>query len=76
MSIEIDDPETVRVVKELARRLNVAPEEAVRRASEAALVEAADEEDAAIERILAEVRTIPATDSRPIEELLRDDEPR
>ncbi|MGD9814708.1 MAG: type II toxin-antitoxin system VapB family antitoxin [Hyphomonadaceae bacterium] len=74
MSIEIDDPETVRVVKELARRLNVEPEEAVRRASEAAL--RADEEDVAIQKIVDEVKKLPVADARPIDQLLDDEEPR
>ena len=75
MSIEIKDRETERVVRELARRLNVAPEEAVRRASEAALATAESDEDAAIESIVAEVKTLPVSDPRPIDELLSDDEP-
>jgi hypothetical protein len=75
MSIEIVDPETVRVVEELARRLNVAPEEAVRRAGEAALARSSQEEDEAIERIVAEVKTLPVSDPRPIRDLLSADEP-
>jgi hypothetical protein len=75
MSIEITNPETERVVRELARRLNVEPEEAVRRASEAALEGRLDDEDAAIERIVAEVKTLPVADPRPIDELLSQEEP-
>jgi hypothetical protein len=75
MSIKIDHPETERVVLELARRLNVEPTEAVRRASEAALA-SVDEEEAAVEAIVAEVRTLPVSDPRPIEDLLAEEEPR
>jgi hypothetical protein len=74
MSIEIKNPETERVVRELARRLNVEPDEAVRRVSEAALAEGTDE-DEAIERIVAEVRTLPVADARPIDELMSEEEP-
>jgi hypothetical protein len=75
MSIEITNPETERVVRELARRLNVEPDEAVRRASEAALEANPDDEDAAIEGIVAEVKSLPVSDARPIDQLLSQEEP-
>jgi hypothetical protein len=34
-----------------------------------------DDEDAAIERIVAEVKTLPVADPRPIDELLSQEEP-
>ncbi|MGQ0532835.1 MAG: type II toxin-antitoxin system VapB family antitoxin [Caulobacteraceae bacterium] len=76
MSIEITNPETERVVRELARRLNVEPDEAVRRASEAALEGGLEDEEIAVERIVAEVKKLPVSDARPIDELLNEEEPR
>lgn len=76
MSIEIKDPETERLVRELARRLNVDPAEAVRRASAQALGEEADGEDAAIDAIVAEAKRLPVSDPRPIKDLRAEDEPR
>lgn len=73
MTITIQDPETERVVRELAQRLNVEPVEAVRRAAEAF---AEDDEERAIEEIVAEVRMLPISDPRPMKELLADEEPR
>ena len=75
MSIEIPNPETERIVRELARRLNVGPDEAVRRASEAALEADAQSEDAAIERIVEEVRKLPVSDARAVDEILKEEEP-
>ena len=75
MSIEITNPETERIVRELARRLNVGPDEAVRRASEAALEADAQREDAAIERIVEEVRKLPVSDARAVDEILKEEEP-
>jgi hypothetical protein len=75
MSIEIKDLETERVVRELARRMNVEPAEAVRRASEAALARDTVDEDEAIERVVQEVRTLPISDGRPIDDLLSEEEP-
>lgn len=75
MSIEITNPETERVVRELARRLNVDPDEAVRRASAAALASGLEDEDAAIDRIVTEVKKLPVSDDRPIDQLLSQEEP-
>lgn len=78
MTIEIKDPETERVVRELARRLNTGPEEAVRRVSEQAL--AGDltlpVDVAEIDRILDWFWEQPVKDARPMDELMADDEPR
>jgi hypothetical protein len=73
MTIEIKDRETERLVRELAEKLHVEPEEAVRRAAEAFSVDAEERE---IEEIVAEVRKLPVSDPRPIKELLADEEAR
>lgn len=73
MSIEIKDLDTERLVRELARRLNVEPVEAVRRASQQALARDGEAEDEAISRIISEVRTLPVSDARSIDEILGDE---
>jgi hypothetical protein len=76
MSIEIVDPETERLVRELARRMNVAPEEAVRRASEVALAGAAKPPASAdlalAEAALKRLHALPVVDTTPAEEILSD----
>jgi len=72
MTIEIKDPATERLLRDIVRRLNVGLEEATRRAAEAFV----DDEERDIEEIVAEVRTLPVSDPRPIKELLTDEEPR
>jgi hypothetical protein len=74
MSTEIKDPETERVVRDLARRLNVEPDEAVRRAAEAFGADVDEERE--VDAIIAEVRRLRVADPRPIKELLADEEPR
>jgi hypothetical protein len=73
MTIEIKDPEAERLLRDLARRLNIGVDEAVRRAAEA-FSDDAEERD--VEAIVAEVRTLPVSDPRPIKDLLADEEPR
>lgn len=72
MTIEITNPETERVVRELARRMNVEPEEAVRRASEAALAHgtAVDVDEIEIDAILRRLHDLPVVDARTPDEIL------
>jgi hypothetical protein len=74
MSIEIKDPETERVVRELARRLNADPEEAVRRVSEDALARGAalSVDEVKIDAIIRQFRELPVADARPIEEIVNE----
>jgi hypothetical protein len=74
MSIEIKDPETERVVRELARRLNADPEEAVRRVSEDALARGAalSVDEVKIDAIIRRFRELPVADARPIEEIVNE----
>lgn len=72
MSIEIKDPEVERVVREVARRLNTEPEEAVRRLSEHALAHGAvlSVNEAKIDAIIRRFRELPVADARPVEQIV------
>ncbi len=73
MSIEITDPDTERLVHELAKRMNVAPAEIVRLGAHALARDS--QEDEAVERIVAEVGALPVFDNRSINELLAEEDP-
>jgi hypothetical protein len=80
MGVSIKDPEAERLLRELADKLDVGLTEAVRVALREALAKraAADPEeglDADVDRILEEFSKLEVVDPRPLDELMKDEEP-
>lgn len=83
MGVSIKDPEAERLLRALADKLDVGLTEAVRIAVREALdrrepdaaPDADGDLDADIDKLVAEFKSLEVVDPRPLNELMKDDEP-